>query len=128
MSLALQQWKTHWNQIGLSIDEGLLGSITMNSYWKRTLWCTGFFSRTIFRVFMFGFGALVTNLFTDMGKATVGRLRPYFITICKPNRTLLNCSQGYITEDICTGDPKDVLEARSVAWNKTSGPRCSKAR
>lgn len=68
--------------------------------------------RTIFRVFMFGFGALVTNLFTDMGKATVGRLRPYFITICKPNKTLLNCSQGYITEDICTGDPKDILEAR----------------
>jgi len=65
---------------------------------------------------MFGFGALITNLFTDMGKATVGRLRPYFITICKPNNTLLNCSQGYITEDICTGDPKDVLEARSVAW------------
>lgn len=80
---------------------------------KFVLYC--FFSRTIFRVFMFGFGALVTNLFTDMGKATVGRLRPYFITICKPNKTLLNCTQGYITEDICTGDPKDVLEARSVA-------------
>lgn len=68
--------------------------------------------RSIFLVFMFGFGALITNLFTDMGKATVGRLRPYFITICKPNNTLLNCSQGYITEDICTGDPKDILEAR----------------
>lgn len=74
------------------------------------------FFRTIFLIFMFGFGALITNLFTDMGKATVGRLRPYFISICKPNKTLLNCSQGYITEDICTGDPKDVLEARSVTY------------
>ncbi|KAJ7386589.1 hypothetical protein OS493_008737 [Desmophyllum pertusum] len=69
--------------------------------------------RTLFLLFMFGFGALITNLFTDMGKVTVGRLRPYFLTICKPNATLLNCSQGYVMEDICTGDPKEVLEART---------------
>ena len=70
---------------------------------------------------MFGFGALITNLFTELGKATVGGLRPYFITICKPNITLLNCSQGYITEDVCTGDPKDVLEARSVNYPGEGG-------
>ena len=65
----------------------------------------------MFIIFMFGFGALITNLFTDIGKVTVGRLRPYFLTVCKPNIT--NCSQGFVTEDICTGDPKDIQEARS---------------
>lgn len=66
--------------------------------------------RAMFIIFMFGFGALITNLFTDIGKVTVGRLRPYFLTVCKPNIT--NCSQGFVTEDICTGDPKDIQEAR----------------
>lgn len=70
----------------------------------------------MFVIFMFGFGALVTNLFTDIGKVTVGGLRPYFLTVCKPNVTLANCSQGFVTGDVCTGNPKDILEARSVTW------------
>ena len=64
---------------------------------------------------MFCFGALITNLLTDIGKVTVGGLRPYFLTVCKPNTTLPHCSQGFVTENICTGDPKDILEARFVS-------------
>lgn len=67
--------------------------------------------RAIFVVFIYGFGALVTNLFTDIGKKTVGQLRPYFLAVCKPN----NCSQGFVTGDVCTGNPEDIQEARSVA-------------
>jgi len=76
--------------------------------WRPTPWQR----RTMFVIFMFGFGALVTNLFTDIGKVTVGGLRPYFLTVCKPNVTLANCSQGFVTGDVCTGNPKDILEAR----------------
>lgn len=63
---------------------------------------------------MFGFGALITNLFTDIGKMAVGQLRPYFLTVCKPNVTLANCSQGFVTAEVCTGNPEDIKEARSV--------------
>ena len=73
------------------------------------------FFRTLFITFMFGFGALITNLLTDIGKVTVGGLRPYFLTVCKPNTTLPHCSQGFVTENICTGDAKDILEARFVS-------------
>lgn len=75
--------------------------------WKPSPWQR----RTLFVVFMFGFGALITNLFTDIGKMTVGRLRPYFIAVCKPNITTTTC-QGYVTADVCTGNPKDILESR----------------
>lgn len=74
-----------------------------------------FFFRTLFIIFMFCFGALITNLLTDIGKVTVGALRPYFLTVCKPNTTLPHCSQGFVTDNICTGDPKDILEARFVS-------------
>ena len=70
-----------------------------------------FWFRAIFIVFIYGFGALVTNLFTDIGKTTVGQLRPYFLAVCKPN----NCSQGFVTGDVCTGNPVDIWEARYVA-------------
>ena len=91
----------------------LLLHLIQQTSWSKI--CLLFF-RTMFVIFMFGFGALITNLFTNLGKVTVGRLRPYFLTVCKPNVTLANCSQGFITGDVCTGNPKDVLEARSVAW------------
>lgn len=73
--------------------------------WKPSQWQR----RAIFIVFIYGFGALVTNLFTDIGKTTVGQLRPYFLAVCKPN----NCSQGFVTGDVCTGNPVDIWEART---------------
>lgn len=64
---------------------------------------------------MFGFGAIVANLFTDAGKLLIGRLRPYFLAVCKPDFSKVNCSAGkFITEDICTGDKKQITEARLV--------------
>lgn len=74
--------------------------------WKPSAWQR----RTLFVIFVFGFGALITNLFTDIGKMTVGQLRPYFLTVCKP----ANCSQGgFVTGDVCTGNAQDIQEART---------------
>lgn len=61
----------------------------------------------------FAFGGLVTIFVTDIGKYTVGRLRPHFLSICRaPSSVFLNCSHTYITEDVCTGDPGLLREGR----------------
>jgi len=61
----------------------------------------------------FGFGGLTTIFVTDIGKYTVGRLRPHFLSICKaPSFVFMNCSHTYILDDVCTGDPSLLREGR----------------
>ncbi|XP_006011603.1 phospholipid phosphatase 3 isoform X4 [Latimeria chalumnae] len=60
----------------------------------------------------FIFGCAISQSFTDIAKVSTGRLRPHFIDVCKPNISLHNCSQAYITEYSCTGQLAKVLEAR----------------
>ena len=57
---------------------------------------------------VFLFGAAVSQTTTDIAKYTVGRLRPHFFDVCKPDYTKFKCTdaQGlfqYITADVCTG-------------------------
>ena len=59
----------------------------------------------------FTLGALTTLLFTELSKYSIGRLRPHFLTLCKPKLTPELCDDefGYkrfVTEredDICEG-------------------------
>jgi len=59
----------------------------------------------------FTLGALTTLLFTELSKYTIGRLRPHFLTLCKPKLTPELCEDefGYkrfVTEgedEICEG-------------------------
>ncbi|CAM9754941.1 unnamed protein product [Lampetra planeri] len=60
----------------------------------------------------FLFGCAVNQSLTDVAKFSVGRLRPHFLDVCKPDRALYNCSEGYITRVVCTGDPAVITEAR----------------
>nr|XP_032822064.1 phospholipid phosphatase 3-like isoform X1 [Petromyzon marinus] len=60
----------------------------------------------------FLFGCAVNQSLTDVAKFSVGRLRPHFLDVCKPDRALYNCSEGYITRVVCTGDPAVIAEAR----------------
>ncbi|CAI5777080.1 Hypothetical predicted protein [Podarcis lilfordi] len=61
----------------------------------------------------FAFGCAISQSFTDIAKVSVGRLRPNFIAVCRPNFTLINCSQGYIQEYQCFNDDESkVQEAR----------------
>ena len=62
-------------------------------------------------------GALFTLLTTEMAKFKVGRLRPYFLTICAPDLSDVKCKDkdGYyilVTNYTCTGDAEEVREAR----------------
>ncbi|KAM9455790.1 phospholipid phosphatase 1 isoform 1-T1 [Clarias gariepinus] len=61
----------------------------------------------------FLFGAAMSQSLTDIGKYSIGRLRPHFLDVCKPNWQTINCSNGaYIENFTCSGDAKIVNEAR----------------
>ncbi|XP_078127262.1 phospholipid phosphatase 1 isoform X1 [Sander vitreus] len=61
----------------------------------------------------FLFGAAMSQSLTDIAKYSIGRLRPHFLDVCKPDWKLVNCSSGdYIEDFTCTGDAKMVNEGR----------------
>ncbi|XP_069026065.1 phospholipid phosphatase 1 isoform X2 [Embiotoca jacksoni] len=61
----------------------------------------------------FLFGAAMSQSLTDIGKYSIGRLRPHFLDVCKPDWKLINCSSGdYIEDFTCTGDTRMVNEGR----------------
>lgn len=64
------------------------------------------------QVGVFIFGCAISQSFTDIAKVSVGRLRPHFLDVCKPDFTAINCSLGYITDYTCQGDDSKVQEAR----------------
>ena len=59
---------------------------------------------------VFMFGALLNLLFTLVGKTFLGELRPHFLAVCKPNMSLVDCSEGYVTNYECTGKDFAVIE------------------
>ncbi|KAL6107502.1 plpp3 [Pungitius sinensis] len=61
---------------------------------------------------VFLFGCAVSQSFTDIAKVSVGRLRPHFIDVCRPDFSAINCSLGYITNYTCAGEDSNVQEAR----------------
>uniref|UniRef100_A0AAY5JWD9 Phospholipid phosphatase 3 n=1 Tax=Esox lucius TaxID=8010 RepID=A0AAY5JWD9_ESOLU len=64
------------------------------------------------QVGVFIFGCAVSQSFTDIAKVSVGRMRPHFLDVCKPDWSTINCSEGYITSYTCTGPESKVQEAR----------------
>ena len=63
----------------------------------------------------FVFGAAMSQSLTDIAKYSIGRLRPHFLDVCKPDWKLINCTAGaYIEDFTCTGDTHMVNEARWV--------------
>lgn len=81
----------------------IVGGIRMNTW----------IYRTIFRLFLALIGGLMCLIVTGIGKVMVGRLRPHFLAVCKPDYSKFNCSAGYITFDVCTGtDERALRQAR----------------
>uniref|UniRef100_A0A3P9KNP6 Phosphatidic acid phosphatase type 2/haloperoxidase domain-containing protein n=1 Tax=Oryzias latipes TaxID=8090 RepID=A0A3P9KNP6_ORYLA len=64
------------------------------------------------QVGVFIFGCAISQSFTDIAKVSVGRMRPHFLDVCKPDFSTINCSLGYITEYQCQGPESQVQEAR----------------
>lgn len=71
---------------------------------------------------LFGLGAACTMLITEIGKRSIGRLRPHFISVCKPDWTKIDCfteidnvfvaNYIHFNSTICTGDAHLIKEAR----------------
>lgn len=64
------------------------------------------------QVGVFIFGCAISQSFTDIAKVSVGRMRPHFLDVCKPDFSTINCSLGYITDYECLGPESKVQEAR----------------
>lgn len=50
-----------------------------------------FILSAIHGVLLYSLGAISVLLITEIGKQTVGRLRPHFLTVCKPDFEKLKC-------------------------------------
>ncbi|XP_070302091.1 phospholipid phosphatase 3 [Salvelinus sp. IW2-2015] len=68
------------------------------------------------QVGVFIFGCAISQSFTDIAKVSVGRMRPHFLDVCKPDWSAINCSLGYITSYTCNCSESKVQEARSVFY------------
>ncbi|KAG5834336.1 phospholipid phosphatase 1-like isoform X1 [Anguilla anguilla] len=61
----------------------------------------------------FLFGAAMSQSLTDIAKYAIGRLRPHFLDVCKPDQWDQICKVDVYVEDFnCTGDKTMVNEGR----------------
>ncbi|CAF0832752.1 unnamed protein product [Brachionus calyciflorus] len=73
-------------------------------------------------VSLFVFGISIVLLLTEIGKRWIGRFRPYFLDVCKPDFTKIDCVTNGLTGTIyksintggnfCSGNSADIKEAR----------------
>jgi len=63
----------------------------------------------IHTVFLFVLGIAVCFLITEVGKRTIGRLRPYYITICNPIWTNINCTKSVMTANGPIAIPQYIM-------------------
>lgn len=67
------------------------------------------------------FGLFVTDIFVNAGQMVTGSLAPYFLSVCRPNYTVLDCqnSARFVSQsDACTGNHDDVMRARKTFPSK----------
>ncbi|XP_064605932.1 phospholipid phosphatase 1-like [Liolophura sinensis] len=64
----------------------------------------------------FYFGGVMTQLFTDIGKFSVGRLRPHFFDACKPDFSKINCSLGYIEDYTCLQTDEEIVRNAKLSF------------
>ncbi|KAJ6657645.1 hypothetical protein lerEdw1_002146 [Lerista edwardsae] len=65
----------------------------------------------------FFFGCILGQSLTNIAKLAVGRLRPHFLAVCRPDFTRINCSAGYLEDYICTGNASKEREARKSFYS-----------
>lgn len=69
----------------------------------------------------FVFGFTVVEVFIQGFKFSIGRPRPHFFDVCRPNFSSINCSQGYITDYDCTGNIHSDKVMRDSRFSFLSG-------
>ncbi|XP_050977686.1 phospholipid phosphatase 1 isoform X1 [Labeo rohita] len=80
---------------------------------KSKSFCNSYVACVYKAIGTFLFGAAMSQSLTDIAKYSIGRLRPHFLNVCKPDWTKINCTGGaYIEDDFCTGEKDKVNEGR----------------
>ncbi|XP_074640820.1 phospholipid phosphatase 1-like [Tubulanus polymorphus] len=105
LTIILVEGLTYRFKKPLTVDAKLfkLGNLRINRF---VFNCYKYIGLLIFNIF-------VNQFFTDVGKYSIGRLRPHFFAVCKPDYSKFNCSSGYIESYVCTGtDSYNLKNAR----------------
>ncbi|NXD17100.1 PLPR3 protein, partial [Nothocercus nigrocapillus] len=106
---------------GRSGAEGSInaGGCNFNSFLRRTVRFVG----------VHVFGLCATALVTDVIQLATGYHAPFFLTVCKPNYTLLGTpcdANPYVTQDICVGpDKQAILSARYLQGCRGCSTDCA---
>ncbi|CAG2240045.1 PLPP1_2_3 [Mytilus edulis] len=62
----------------------------------------------------YAFGFTIIELIIQGAKPAIGRLRPHFFDVCKPDFSKIDCTKGYITDYNCTNaNISDKLDRES---------------
>lgn len=64
----------------------------------------------------FLFGAAICQLFTDIGKYTIGRLRPHFIAACLPTLNPKECTDFTYIISACAGSDIGVIREGRLSF------------
>lgn len=70
---------------------------------------------------IFLFGCAISQSVTNIGKFTIGRLRPHFLDVCKPVPSKYNCTNAnnfyvYVENVVCTGTDQHQLENSRLSF------------
>ncbi|XP_061433427.1 phospholipid phosphatase 3-like [Lethenteron reissneri] len=77
------------------------------------------------RIGSFLLGAALSQALTETAKFSIGRLRPHFLDVCRPNATALGAecaahvggTPSYVQGELCTGEPHVIREARKSFYS-----------
>lgn len=69
----------------------------------------------------YAFGFTLIELFIQGAKPAIGRLRPHFFDVCKPDFSKIDCTRGYITDYNCTDTNHSAAVHRESRLSFPSG-------
>ncbi|XP_067889164.1 phospholipid phosphatase 1 isoform X2 [Heterodontus francisci] len=96
----------------LVIIVGELASVRWNRLYSNSFIRNSYVATVYKAIGTFVFGAAVSQSLTDIAKYSIGRLRPHFLDVCKPDWGKITCDLGYIEDFTCLGDKRMTNEAR----------------
>ncbi|XP_072353133.1 phospholipid phosphatase 1 isoform X1 [Scyliorhinus torazame] len=95
-----------------AIIVGELASVHWNNLYSNAFIRNSYVATVYKGIGAFVFGAAASQSLTDIAKYSIGRLRPHFLDVCKPDWKKFNCTSGYIVDFTCLGDQRMSTEAR----------------
>ncbi|XP_050711631.1 putative phosphatidate phosphatase isoform X2 [Eriocheir sinensis] len=101
--ILLEGWRAKHNPVGKPVR-------VCNRHAPSWMWAC----YTTIGVFLFG--CACSQLTTDIAKYSVGRLRPHFVSICKPDWSKIDCNQTYVDPIPCTSEDSHRLKEARLSF------------